>query len=89
MEKNDFGLKNPSDSTVLSTGTQFTPYISGVINKEVIESPDCDNKAILKSADCNPLEDAALLTVPALMKINPGPAQIILKNRGKSAQRAL
>ena len=89
MESIDLGLKIPSSSTVLPTETPIAPKSAGAINKGVIESSDCDNKAVLKPVDCNPLEKAALCPAPAQTKIIPDPAQKILEMGKNSAHLAL
>ena len=88
-EKNDLGLKISPSSTDLPTETLIAPNSAGAVNKGVTESPDCDNKAVSKPADCNPLEKAASCPAPAQTKIIPDPARKILEKGEKFSSSSL
>jgi hypothetical protein len=88
-EKNDLGLKISPSSTDLPTETLIAPNSVGAVNKGVTESPDCDNKAVSKPADCNPLEKAASCPAPAQTKIIPDPARKILEKGEKFSSSSL
>ena len=88
-ENIDLGLKISSSSTVLPTETLIAPNSAGAVNKGGTESPDCDNKAVSRPADCNPLENAASYPAPAQTKIIPDPARKILEKGEKFSSSSL